>query len=75
MRWVFGAGLLAGVALLLTTLAFGLNARMRIAASSMSAFGIAGMSAAYAGWPLVATVAASLTAAGFFGWYARAEDT
>lgn len=75
MRWVYASSLAIGFALLMVVLLADLNSRrMRIVVSVLTAFGIAGLSAAFAGWPLVASAAAALAAAGFFGWYATVED-
>ena len=74
MRIVFGVGLGLGVCLLLALVIVGLPARARVVAAGMSAFGIAGLSAAYAGWPMVFATMAAVVAAGIFGWYAASEE-
>ncbi len=74
MRWVFAAALASGFSLLLALLLVGLNSRMRITASGLIGFGIAGLSAAYAGWPVAVAVVVAIAAAGFLGWYAASEE-
>lgn len=75
MRWVFAASLAIGFALLVIVLLADLNnRRMRIVVAALVAFGIGGLSAAYAGWPAAAAVLAALVASGVLGWYATVED-
>ncbi len=75
MRWVFAASLAIGFAMLIVALLTDLNdRRMRSVVSAMTAFGIAGLSAAFAGWPMPVAIVVAVGAAGFFGWYATVED-
>lgn len=75
MRWLFAAALASGFSLLLALLLFGSSVRFRTAAAGLIAFGIAGLSAAFAGWPAGLAVGAAIVAALFFGFYAASEES
>jgi hypothetical protein len=73
VRLLFGVSLGAGVVALLVVLTAGRAERLRLPSAIATAFGIAGLSAAYAGWPTPLVLAAAVVAAAVFGWYAGLE--